>query len=242
LRTDVVGVGFDNVTMDEAVARAMELIAIGKRCYCVTPNSEIVYDCIKNAELRGFINSADLVLPDGAGIILGAKILKTPLKSKVAGVEFALELAKKLAESGGGLFLLGAKPGVAERAAAELKRLTPGLEIAGTMDGYFKNDSVAVEAINMAKPAALYVCLGSPRQENFVRSNLGRLEVGLAVGLGGTLDIYAGDLKRAPKWMIKMSLEWLYRLICQPSRLGRMMRLPKFVFAAFRYRRKISGR
>ena len=227
-RIDILGVGFDNVNMAEALARAEALLDGGSH-YVVTPNSEIVYDAQTNADLRDILNNADLVLPDGIGVVKASSILETPLKEKVAGVEVAENLLPILARKGASLFLLGAKPGIAERAAEKMRSLAPGLVIAGTRDGYFKDDAEAAEAVRASKADVVYVCLGSPRQETFIAENLREMGCRLAIGLGGTLDVFAGEAKRAPKIFIDLGLEWFYRLLRQPSRLGRMMRLPKFL-------------
>jgi len=238
LRIDIAGIGVDNVDMNEAVEHAYAAVREGGAHYCVTPNAEILYDAMHSEALSDIIRGADLVLPDGAGVVLASKILGTPLKCKVAGVEFAETFAKKLAENGGSLFLLGAKPGIAERAAEKLCAAAPGLRIAGTMDGYFKNDEDAVRAVCAAAPDALYVCLGAPRQEQFICDNLNALGAKFMIGLGGSLDIFAGEAKRAPRIFIKFGLEWLYRLLKQPSRFVRMLRLPKFLWAVVLYKFK----
>lgn len=236
VKTDVLGVQYDNITMEEAVAAGRAFLTGEKTACCVTPNAEMAYEALRNEDFRAVLNSADLVLPDGAGVVLGAKILKTPLKQKVAGIEFAQNMLPVYEELGSRLYLLGSKPGVAELAAEKMRQKHPNLIICGTADGYFKDEDEVVRKINEAKADALYVCLGSPKQENFMFSHRDDLNVRLMAGLGGTLDGIAGTVKRAPKWMIKLQLEWLYRLIKEPRRLGRMMRLPKFVFAAFKKR------
>lgn len=236
MKIDVMGIRFDNVTMDEAVARAAELIAQEGASYVVTPNAEIAYECLHDEALLALINGADLILPDGSGVVLGAKLLGTPLKQKVAGVEFADHLAGWLAEHGKTLYLLGSKPGVGEQAAEKLRARYPKLQIVGIADGYFQSEDDAVAAVNAAHPDVLFVCLGAPKQEQFMRRHQGELQVRLMAGLGGTLDSIAGTVKRAPRWMIRLNLEWLYRLLKQPSRLGRMMRLPKYVIAVLRAR------
>ncbi|MBQ7523820.1 MAG: WecB/TagA/CpsF family glycosyltransferase [Oscillospiraceae bacterium] len=237
MKCNVMGVAFDNVTMAEAIAAAKNMLTEGVH-YCVTPNSEIVYEAMRDEALREMINGADLVLPDGAGVVLGAKILGTPLKEKVAGVDFADHLLAVLAETGGKLFLLGSKPGIAEMAAAEMQRRHEGLQICGMKDGYFTDDAEAVEAVNEACADVLFVCLGAPKQERFMVAHKNDLNVHLMIGLGGSLDAFAGTVKRAPKWMIACNLEWFYRLLQQPSRLGRMMRLPKFLWATVKARGK----
>ena len=168
--------------------------------------------------------------------MLASKILKTPLKEKVAGVDFATELLGILAREGKRLYLLGAKPGIAELAAQKILALRPELQICGMHDGYFKEDREVLDLINSEAPDVLFVCLGAPRQERFMAEHLHDLNVRLMIGLGGSLDSFAGTVKRAPKWMIRMNLEWLYRLIREPRRFGRMLRLPKFLFAVIQKR------
>ena len=238
VKTDVLGVLYDNVTMQEALERGRALLEADAPAYCVTPNAEMAYEALHDEAFRAVLNGAALVLPDGAGVVLGAKILKTPLKQKVAGIEFAQNLLPILEENGKRLFLLGSKPGVAELAAEKMLQKHPKLCVCGTMDGYFKDDSEAVARINAARADVVFVCLGAPKQEYFMQKHAPELNVRLMIGLGGTLDGIAGTVKRAPRWMIRLQLEWLYRLIKQPSRLGRMMRLPKFVFAAIKKRMK----
>ena len=240
---DVMGVGFDNLTKKEFIDRAEEIIRGGQKGYVVTPNSEIVYEAVHDEEFRALLNGASLILPDGAGVILGAKILGTPIKEKVAGIEFGDALCARLAEIGGSAYLLGSKPGIAEAAAAKLTEKHPGLNICGSADGYFKDEAEVVARINEVKPDVLFVCLGAPKQEKFMKNHLAELDVKLMLGLGGSLDGYAGVAKRAPQWMINLSLEWLYRLIKEPKRIGRMMRLPKFVVICVKekLRRKKNG-
>ena len=231
MKIDVMGVRFDNVTMDEALDKAKEILNGTGASYVVTPNSEIVYEAMHSQELCGLLNDAALVLPDGAGVVLGSKILKTPLKEKVAGVDFADHLLAYLAKTGKSIYLLGSKPGVAELAAEKMCAKHPGLTIAGMADGYFKEEAPVIEKINAVSADVLFVCLGAPKQERFMAKYQDVLNVKLMAGLGGSLDSFAGTVKRAPKLWIKLNLEWLYRLIKEPKRFGRMLRLPKFLWA-----------
>lgn len=231
MKTDIMGIAFDNVTMEEALAKAQEILQGSKTCYAVTPNAEIAYEALKDETLRTLLNEADLVLPDGAGVVLASKILKTPLKQKVAGVDFADALLGILAESGKSVYLLGSKPGIAELAAEKMREKHPGLRICGMHDGYFKDEAPVIEAVNAAKPDVLFVCLGAPKQELFMKRHQQALSCKLMIGLGGSLDSFAGTVKRAPKWMISCNLEWLYRLYKEPKRFGRMLRLPKYLWA-----------
>lgn len=231
-RTDVLGVGFDNVTKAEAVERALELIDAREGRYVVTPNPEIVMLAKENPALKEALAGADIVLPDGAGIVKGAAILGRPMKEKVPGIDFACGVMARLAERGGSVYLFGAKPGVAEAAAETLRTKFPGLVISGTSDGYFSDDGPIIEKIEDAAPDFLLVCLGAPKQELWMAKMSGKLPVGLMVGLGGSLDVFAGTVKRAPEAWQKLDLEWLYRLLKEPRRIGRMMKLPLFVIEA----------
>lgn len=232
MRINILGVGFDNVTMDEALARGEELLCSEGAHYVVTPNPEIVETCRADAAANAAVNGADLVLPDGIGIVYGAKILHQPLRGRVPGIEFGTGMIERCAKLGKSVYLLGAKPGVAEQAAENLKNRFPGLVIAGTHDGYFKEDAPIAAEIKASGADMALVCLGAPKQELWMQRNAPRLRVGLMAGLGGSLDVFAGNVKRAPKLFQKLGLEWFYRLIKEPKRIGRMMKLPKFLFAA----------
>ena len=238
MRIDVLGVEFDPVTMDEAVDRGMALIRTPGVHTVVTPNPEIVMLCREDPELTQAVRGADLVLPDGIGVVYAARILRRPLPGKVPGADFAEGIMARLARQGGSVYLLGAKPGIAETAADKLALKYPGLRVVGTQDGYFTDSRPVVERINAASPDFLLVCLGAPKQEKWMRENADRLSVRLMAGLGGSLDVYAGAIPRAPKLWRRLNLEWLYRLLKQPSRIGRMIKLPRFIFAALRQRRR----
>lgn len=236
MKIDVMGVLFDNVTMEGALTKAQELLSRQETSYCVTPNAEIVYEAMHDAAFCQLLNEAALVLPDGAGTVLGAKLLGTPLQQKVAGIDFAANLLGILEKMGKKLYLLGGKPGIGELAAEKMLKKHPKLQICGIADGYFKDEAPVIQKVNEASPDVLFVCLGAPKQEKFMCAHKNELNVRLMIGLGGSLDGFAGTVKRAPKWMIRLQLEWLYRLIKEPWRLGRMMRLPKFVLAVLAYR------
>ena len=229
MRIDVLGVGFDNLTMAEAVEQGVKLLHSEGMHYVVTPNPEIVEICRENPEANRVINQADLVLPDGIGVIKGAAMLGTPLKERTPGIEFAAHLMGRMAEEGLSLYLLGAKPGVAELAAQKLTERYPGLKIAGTHDGYFKEDAPVVEAIAASGADCVFVCLGAPKQEFWIEKNGAETGAHLLCGLGGSLDVFAGTVERAPKFFCDHGLEWFYRLCKEPKRIGRMMKLPLFL-------------
>ena len=229
MRIDVLGVGFDNMTMDQAVSEGSRLLSTEGAHYVVTPNPEIVEICREDEDARAAVNGADLVLADGIGVIYGAKMLGTPLKGRVTGIGFAQGLMARMAENGKSLFLLGAKPGVAEKAAENLQSQYPGLKIAGTHDGYFTDDAPVIEAIRASGADVAFVCLGAPKQEKWMRRNGEATGAHLLVGLGGCLDVFSGEVQRAPEIFQKLGLEWLHRLVKNPSRAGRMMKLPLFL-------------
>ena len=229
MRIDVLGVGFDNVTMAEAVEKAAALLDQPGPHYVVTPNPEIVEVCREDAEARAAVNSADLVLADGIGVIKGAAMLGTPLKERTPGIEFAGHLMAKMAQGGKSLYLLGAKPGVAELAAKRLQAQYRGLRIAGTHDGYFQEDGPVIEAIRQSGADCVFVCLGAPKQEKWMAANGPATGAHLLVGLGGCLDVFSGNTKRAPEVFQKLGLEWFHRLLKEPRRIGRMMKLPLFM-------------
>ena len=232
MRIDILGVGFDDVTVRQALSMAGDVISGGENTYIVTPNPEIVWSARRDEGLRKALAGAGLVLADGIGIILAARILGTPIKEKIPGIDFAESLLAILAKSGGGVFLLGAKPGIAEEAGRRLAAAYPGLVVKGAADGYFTEDEPVIRQINDACPELLLVGLGSPKQEMWMAENLGRLDARLCIGVGGSLDVYAGASMRAPESMQRLGLEWLYRLIREPRRIKRMIKLPLFVLAA----------
>ncbi|MBE7000256.1 MAG: WecB/TagA/CpsF family glycosyltransferase [Ruminococcaceae bacterium] len=235
-RVDILGVQFDNVTRTEAVERALTLAAGEKPCMMVTPNPEILWEGIHNPDLYQVLTRADLVLPDGIGILIASRILGTPIAQKVAGVEVGEEILRLSGSRGLKVTFFGGKPGVAEEAARRMTQRYPDLEIAGCFNGYFKDADEVLPQIRAAGGDILFVCLGAPKQELFIRDHMHETGAKLHLGLGGSLDVYAGNAIRAPRWMIKIGLEWFYRLLKQPKRLGRMMNIPRFLLYTLKIR------
>lgn len=233
-RVDVLGVAIDDLSVPEAVGHALCLLDGRSAAYVVTPNPEIVMEARRNAALREALGKAALVLPDGVGLIYASRILGMPLRNRTPGIDFASALFARMAEQGKSVYLLGAKPGVAALAGERLAERFPGLVVTGFHDGYFDEDEndLVLEEINAAAPDLLLVCLGSPKQEIWMKQNASRLNVGLMAGLGGALDVYAGVVERAPRRWRELGLEWLYRLIKEPKRITRMVKLPKILLAA----------
>lgn len=229
---------FDNVTLEEATQCVMQFLEGERANIVVTPNSEIVQMCLEDASIMDVVRQADLTIPDGIGVVYASKILGTPLKQKVAGFDLASALLPQLAEKGKRLYLLGSAPGVAEQAAARMQQQYPNLIICGTHDGYFKEDAPVIQEINESGADILYVCLGAPKQERWMVTNREQLHVKAMLGLGGSLDVFAGNVKRAPDIFVKLGLEWFYRLMKEPWRYKRMAKLPKFLVGTIVHRNR----
>lgn len=236
MKTDVLGVAFDALTLTEAEERADALLRARKGGYIVTANPEIVLHSRDDAAYAAAVNGADLVLADGVGDLYAARILGTPLPERVAGSDLTPRLLSRLAERGGSVFLYGARPGVAERAGEALRSACPGLRIAGTENGYISDETALFTALDKEQPDLLLLGLGVPRQELWMAQNRQRTNA-VMIGVGGLLDVFAGDIPRAPESWQRLGLEWLYRLLREPRRIKRMIRLPEILLLAARERK-----
>lgn len=232
---EILGVRVDDVTTEETLALVAEFVASGRPHQLVTVNPEFVMEAQRNAPFRVLIEEAALSLPDGAGLLWAARRLGRPLRERVTGSDTLPLLAALAAQHGYRVYLLGAASGVAERAAAALVRANPGLQVAGTYAGSPDPaaDDELVARVRAAAPQILFVAYGAPRQDLWIRRNLARLDVPVCMGVGGAFDFVAGVVPRAPMWMRRHSLEWLYRLVCQPWRWRRMAVLPHFAWLAW---------
>ena len=228
----ILGVKFDKVGMDGAYARFVSFMAEGQTLKMIfTPNTEFIMRAQDDAEFMEILNAGDLVIPDGIGVILASKIHDLGLVERVPGIEMLDRMLEYCHRTERSLYLFGGKPGIAERAAEKIKLRYSNLEIKGTHDGYFseKESLKILDDINEKKPDILIVALGAPKQEKWIYANRKLLNAHVAIGVGGALDVYAGAAKRAPKIFQRLGLEWFYRLIRYPTRIGRMMVLPQFL-------------
>ena len=239
MKIEVLGVAFDNVTLEQAAELGGKMLQEDRFHYVVTPNPEFILAAEKDESFRAVINAADLVIPDGIGVIYSAKILGTPLSERVPGIEFSAKMLEKLNEMGGRLFLLGAKPGVAEKAGQNICAQYPNIVLCGTQDGYFKDEEEVILKVAAARPDLIFVCLGAPKQEKWMARWGQHTGAKMAIGLGGCLDVYAGNVERAPEAWQKLGMEWAYRLIREPWRFKRMARLPLVLVKAAKVR--LSG-
>lgn len=232
-KVNILGVKVSKHSVESASDLIIKYIKNGDRRKCIyTPNSEIIMVAYRDKEFCDTLNRADALLADGIGVVYASKILKQPITERATGYDTACATLDKMAEYGMSVYLFGAKPGVAERAGEEILKRYPGVKIAGCSDGYFNSEKEKdiIKNINDTKPDLLFVCLGAPKQEIWIDTHKDEMDFGVAMGIGGSLDVFAGEVQRAPEFYQKHGIEWLYRLIKQPSRFGRMLDLPRFAF------------
>ncbi|MCX7694617.1 MAG: WecB/TagA/CpsF family glycosyltransferase [Caloramator sp.] len=216
--------------MDGAMEEVDRIIEERQPSFVVAINPEKIMKAKEDENLRVLLNSARLKIPDGVGVLIASRLKGGKIRKRVTGIDLMNNICKRAAQKGYRVFLLGAKPGVAEKAAEILKEKYSGLNIVGVRDGYFESEDEVIEYVKSKNPDVLFVAMGSPKQELFITRNMERLGVPLLMGVGGSYDVICGNIKRAPVWMQRMGLEWLYRLIKEPWRYKRMMVLPKFLF------------
>lgn len=217
----------------------MELIEylrdIKHKVHIVSGNPEVLYSGLSNLELKeNFKSEEAVIIPDGIGTVLSAKILGTPVQEKIAGIEVMEEIIKFCEDECKPIYLLGAKQEILDKCISNLKMMHPRLEIVGSYNGYFNIDECEniINDIENKRPYCIFVAMGAPRQEIFITKYMHRLPCTIFMGVGGSFDVISGNSKRAPKWMIKIGIEWLYRVLKEPWRLKRLSSIPKFIYIA----------
>jgi N-acetylglucosaminyldiphosphoundecaprenol N-acetyl-beta-D-mannosaminyltransferase len=235
---NILGIRIDDVTRDEALATIEAFIAEGQPHQVNTVNPEFVIIARRDSPFAQILNQSALNLPDGQGLIWAARVLGTPLRQRVTGVDTVVDLAALSAQKGYRLFFLGAAAGVAAAAGQRLQIRFPGLGIAGIHAGSPapEEEEAIVAEIRRTSPDCLFVAYGAPRQEEWIARNLAHLGVPVAMGVGGAFDFISGRTKRAPRWMQTLGLEWLHRFLYQPWRWRRMLALPRFAILTLRQR------
>ena len=231
-KVEILGVNVNSLTMAEAVETVKNFIEKGERRLIATANAEMIMRATYDVELKTILNAADLVVPDGAGTVWAAGYLGHPMPERVAGYDLSQELMRLAPSKKYKLYFFGSAPGVADLAKAKAEKWYPGIDIVGTRNGFFsaEDEQSIIADIKAKRPDILLVALGVPKQEKWLYAHLDELNVPVSIGVGGSFDVMAGVMKRAPLWMQEAKLEWLYRGLKQPSRIGRLMALPKFVF------------
>ncbi|MGJ7922722.1 WecB/TagA/CpsF family glycosyltransferase [Neobacillus sp. LXY-4] len=231
---NILGIKITNTTLKAFTKKITEHIIESKKTFIVTANPEIVMRARKDTSYQSIINDADYVTADGIGIVKASAILKQPLPERVAGFDLLLELLKVANTKTLKVYLLGAKHEVLEKAVQHIQLNYPGVVMVGYHHGYFDwEDPSLKKSIRELEPDLVFVGLGMPKQEKWISQNIGYFNMGIFIGVGGSLDVLAGNVKRAPSLWIKLNLEWLYRLLSQPSRWKRMLALPGFVVRVF---------
>lgn len=228
---DIAGINIDDISMEDAVERIYDFIASNENHSVYTPNAEIMMDGITNKTMKTILNTSDMVVADGAGVVLASKILGREVTEKVSGFDLVKSLLIASSKRPIKFYLFGGKPGIPEKANANIICDYPGAEIAGTRNGYFskEDEEAIINDINNSGADVLIVCLGAPKQEIWINEHKHMLKVKVCLGVGGTLDVLAGNVKLAPDFFRNHGLEWLYRLYKEPKRFIRMLKLPKFI-------------
>ncbi|MEL6269771.1 MAG: WecB/TagA/CpsF family glycosyltransferase [Chloroflexota bacterium] len=240
-RVYILGVPVDKLTYDTLLEHIAAWIGAkdGLHQMC-TVNPEFVMMAQRDPNFHNILNRVDLCLPDGVGLVYAARYLRDPLPGRVTGSDGVPIIAQRAAQEGWRLFLLGAAEGIADRAAEVLRKRYPGVQIAGTYSGSprAQDEDTIVEIVNAANADILFVAYGAPEQDKWIARNAPRLNVSVAMGVGGTFDYLAGVVPLAPQWMRDAGLDWLFRLVRQPGRIRRQMRLPAFVVAVLLHGRR----
>lgn len=207
----------------------------------ISGNPEILFNGLSNTMLKENFNAkTSVIIPDGVGTVIASKLLKEPVKEKIAGIDVVREVLIKADSEGKSIYLLGAKQEILEKCIENIKNEFPNLEVSGFHNGFFdlNNCDDIIEDVKKSDPWAIFVAMGSPRQEIFINKVMDDLNTHIFMGVGGVFDIFAGELKRAPKWMLAFGLEWLYRVIQEPFRIKRLMVIPKFLLLVWKNRNK----
>lgn len=232
-RLEILGIGIDRIDSNEALRQIGQFIASGTPHQIVTANAEIIYQASKNEKMKDVINAAQMVTADGSGVVWASRQLGQPLAQRVTGIDLVNSICEQSAKDKWKIYILGSAPGVADTAANNIRDKFPGCNIVGTHHGYFNEQEEAriIAELEQLQPDVLFVALGAPKQEYWIADHIQQLNIPVAMGIGGSMDVLSGNVRRAPKWMQKMSLEWLYRLLIQPTRFKRVLALPKFMLA-----------
>lgn len=239
-KVTILGVPVDVITMGEAVARIDGFIEKRTPVLVATANAEMLMRATHDGALRRILQGAAMVTPDGAGTVWAAHHLGYAMPERVAGYDMVQELMREAPAKHRRIFFFGSAPGVADKAKKKAEQLYPGIEIVGTRNGFFTaaDEPAIIEEIKAAHPDILLAALGVPKQEKWLAKHLSELSVPVAIGVGGTFDVMAGVMKRAPRWMQRAKLEWLFRGMMQPQRAGRLLALPRFVLKVHAQKRK----
>lgn len=225
----LLGYEFVNSNMSDLVREVHSRLVSSQRTFIVTANPEIINNAVSDISYEEVIKKADYVIPDGIGVILASRIYRTPLQERLPGFDLMENLLKLANRKAFSVYLLGTEPHIIGKTAARIQKKYPNINIVGFHHGYFTNDESIKNEIIFKKPDLVFVGLGCPKQEKWIAENIERFEKGIFIGVGGSLNVWAGVVKRAPKFWQTLNLEWFYRLLKEPSRWKRMMGIPLFL-------------
>lgn len=229
LNEEHLGVEVTPLNMDEVLLKVNKIIVDNKKGFIVAINPEKIMKAQDDDDLKKLINSADIKIPDGTGVVIASKLRGGSIKSRVTGIDLMKNICFTSIDQGYKIFLLGGKKEVAKRASKVLESSIKGIDIVGIEDGYFEDKDLIIRKINESGANILFVALGSPKQENFIKENMDKINANIFMGVGGSFDVICGDINRAPIWIQKCGGEWFYRLLKEPSRIKRIKVLPKFI-------------
>lgn len=223
MRQHVLGCAVDNLSMAETLDRVGELIASGRPHQHVVINADKVVKAARDPELARIIERCDLVNADGMPVVWASRLLGQPLKERVTGVDLFFELLARAEQRGWRVYFLGAREAVVAEVVRRAQQRHPGLQVAGWRDGYWNaaGEGIVVDEIAATRADILFVAIPSPRKEEFLARHQARMRVPFAMGVGGTFDVAAGHVRRAPVWMQRSGLEWFYRFLQEPRRMFR---------------------
>ena len=233
MKETILGVQVNTENYDELIPKVFQNIEDKKKSLVVAINPEKLMKAKDDPELKALLNRAEFQIPDGIGVIIASKLQKGNITSRVTGVDMMDRIVREAARTGHPFSCTVRNRVLPIRRPQQLKQTYPNLIVAGTQDGYEKDNSKVIDSINKAQPDILFVAMGSPKQEQWIEQNRDNLYPTLYQGVGGSFDVLAGNVKRAPAIFQRFGVEWLYRLLKEPSRLKRQMNLPKFLFEVF---------
>lgn len=234
LKESLLGVSVSRFTYEELTQILLKNIEQHHKSFIVAINPEKIMKAQEDQSLKKLLNRADFQIPDGIGVLIASRLKGGNVRTRVTGIDLMLKLCELAHKHNKSIFLYGGKPGVAEKAKQNLMEHLSGIKIVGVMDGYEKDENIVIEKINAAKPDIIFVALGSPKQEYWIVNSVDKVSATIFQGVGGSFDVISGRVKRAPLFFQYLGLEWMYRLIKEPTRWNRQKVLPKFIYRVLR--------
>ena len=229
-KENILGISVSQLSYEDLKKNIIKDIKNNKKSFIVAINPEKILKARKDEKLKKLLNNATYEIPDGIGVIYASKLRKGNIESRITGIDSMEMLCKLSEEKEYKIFMYGAKKEIIKKAKENLEIKFPNIKIVGIIDGYEKDNDKIIKLINISKADIVFVALGSPKQEYWITENMDKVNAKIFQGVGGSFDVFSGNIKRAPKWMQQIGLEWLYRLIKEPKRIFRQIKLFKFLW------------